>query len=264
MLTPFLLGFLGSFSHCTGMCSGIALLLGRSRGKGSGYLLLLHLGRITTYTGLGLAAGGFGYLLVAMSDPHPMPMAETVGLPGLALFQGFLALGAAILALYMAVAYLGRAPSPELLLGWVTAWWGCTMRRMTRTGSAASAFRDVGSGDRFPWFVRLAALLTPYGLGLLWGVLPCGLVLMALLLAGVTGSAWQGGVTMLLFGLGTAPLALGISLAPRMRWVQGWSGPWVRSATAALILIFGVQMALRGLAVWGWLPHWQMGGVALW
>ena len=38
---------------------------------------------------------------------------------------------AAGLAVYMAIAFVGRAPSPELLLSQVTRWWGRTMRKLT-------------------------------------------------------------------------------------------------------------------------------------
>ena len=50
-----------------------------------------------------------------------------------------------------------------------------------------------------------------FGVGLLWGWLPCGLVYSASLYALGSGSAWQGGLMMLAFAFGTLPnlLAMG-------------------------------------------------------
>lgn len=55
-------------------------------------------------------------------------------------------------------------------------------------------------------------LARTFALGMLWGWLPCGLVYSALAAAAVAGGAGQGLVTMVAFGLGTAPAMLGLSL----------------------------------------------------
>jgi sulfite exporter TauE/SafE len=53
------------------------------------------------------------------------------------------------------------------------------------------------------------------GLGLLWGLLPCGLVYSVLLLAASTADAVSGSLVMLAFGIGTMPamIATGLSAA---------------------------------------------------
>jgi hypothetical protein len=53
----------------------------------------------------------------------------------------------------------------------------------------------------------------PLGLGLLLGLLPCGLLYSALIAAVSRGGPAGGALAMLLFGLGTAPALLGVSLA---------------------------------------------------
>jgi hypothetical protein len=100
--------------------------------------------------------------------------------------------------------------------------------------------------------------------GIFWGLLPCGMVLAALLLAAAAGSPRGGALTMLAFGLGTLPLGLGLTwgvgrLRPPARWVMR-----LRPLAAALVLLFGAQMALRGLAAWGWVSHAQVGTLPLW
>jgi hypothetical protein len=250
MLAALLLGLTGSITHCVGMCSGVAIMLGRSV---SGWrLLALHLGRICTYAILGGAAGGVGYALGAGGHTGHGGAEQSPPFPALTPWQGGLAILAAIAAIYMALALIGRAPSPELLLGRMSRWWGRTMQRR-RQAEALAQGRNAAPGV-FSLFV----------FGLLWGLLPCGLVLAALLLAATSGSPWRGSAAMLLFGLGTWPVGFGLGAAARAPALQLRWRAWLRPLTAAIVLIFGLQMALRGLAAWGWAPHVHWGGLMLW
>jgi len=103
-----------------------------------------------------------------------------------------------------------------------------------------------------------------YLLGLFWGLLPCGLVLTALLVAAAAGSPVRAALTMLAFGLGTAPLGLGVGWAGRQLRPEPRRAARLRPLAAAIVLLFGAQMALRGLAAWGWLAHGGIGAVPLW
>lgn len=241
MIAAFLLGITGSFGHCVGMCSGVMLLLHR-RGVTEGpQLLVLHLGRVSAYSAFGMVAGAFGYAL-------------SLALPGLASLQGGVAMITAVLALYMALAIVGRVPSPERLFTRMIRWWGQTMRR--QTNQAASYEGEL-------------SLFAVFSLGLLWGCLPCGLVLTAMLTAAVSGSPLMGALTMVAFGAGTWPVAFSGSLIARsktlnnmLRRLQTW--PVLRYGAALVVLLFGTQMALRGLAVWGWVAHLHLGRMVLW
>lgn len=259
MITAFLLGLTGSLGHCVGMCSGVALLLSRKANATGWRLLLLHGGRLTTYGLLGALAGGVGLALNAMGGhaghSHMPPAA--VGWPSLTVMQGGLALLTAFVAAYMAIALVGHAPSPEIFLRTLTQWWGRQMRRIQV---------PVTGDDRKRVFHKnpLSPLLTIYGLGLLWGMLPCGLVGAALLTAAVSASPVAGAFTMIAFGLGTWPVGLSVSLSAH--W-PGWAlrpTPYLRSLAAVLILAFGLQMALRGLAAWGMVEHLHLGGLMVW
>jgi sulfite exporter TauE/SafE len=257
MLVAFLLGLMGSLGHCVGMCSGIALLLSR-QGVASGWRLLpVHLGRITTYGLLGLVAGALGHtalLILGLPGKGTAagagPPGHTMGsaLPGLSQLQGGLAVVVAGMAGYFALALLGRVPSPEVYLVNLTSRWGRMMRRFTT--------QKTGGG-----------VLASFLLGLVWGLLPCGLVLTALLAAAVTSSPWYGSLTMLAFGLGTWPALVGAGWVVRrgIPRVDGrrWEG-WPRHVAALVVLLFGTQMALRGLAAWGWVAHLHLGSVMIW
>jgi sulfite exporter TauE/SafE len=253
MLVAFVLGLMGSLGHCVGMCSGVAVLLSR-QGLTSGWsLLLVHLGRVTTYGLLGLVAGVLGQtVLLVLSYFGPAAGAGTLNytvaalLPNLGrLLQGILAVTAAGMAGYLALALLGRVPSPELYLVKLTGRWGHVMRSLTG--------RKVGS-----------SLFWTFLLGLIWGLLPCGLVLTALLAATVTSSPWQGAVTMLAFGLGTWPALLGAGLVTRLNLARAIAIPWPRQMAALVVLLFGSQLALRGLAAWGWVDHLRLGDIVVW
>ncbi|MCB9007970.1 MAG: sulfite exporter TauE/SafE family protein [Ardenticatenaceae bacterium] len=254
MIAVFVLGLTGSLGHCATMCGGVSVLLAR-RGVGQGWRwLLVQLGRMFSYSLLGVVAGWAGQGLVAGMDhaAHGGHMLETEPslsfLPGLGVWQGALALVTAVLAFYMALAMVGKVPSPELLLVRMTRAWGQLMRRLTIQPQQKTL---------------QAGALTAFGLGMAWGFLPCGLVLAALLAAAAAGSPLGGGLTMLAFGVGTLPLAWGMRLlARRPEWQT--AVPHLRLIGALAVVLFGVQMSLRGLAMWGWVAHLHVGSVMLW
>ena len=83
----------------------------------------------------------------------------------------------------------------------------------------------------------------PFGLGLLNGLLPCGLVYGMLAKAATTGSASGGALTMAAFGLATLPAlalagALGSRLTPGRR-------VWMQRASGVLIVALGLLTLSR-------------------
>jgi sulfite exporter TauE/SafE len=161
MTASLLLGLLGSLGHCVGMCSAVIILFDRQPiFQNKLAWILAHAGRITTYSLLGLIFGIFGQTIWAFDR-----------------FQATLSILFAIIAFYMASAFIGLAPSPESLFPGLVQRWGNAIRTF-----------------------KSASLWTSYLLGLLWGLLPCGLVLTALLTAIASTNAVQGMLNMLIFG----------------------------------------------------------------
>ncbi|MCC7117451.1 MAG: sulfite exporter TauE/SafE family protein [Anaerolineales bacterium] len=221
MLASLLLGLLGSLGHCVGMCSAVVLLLNRHPVFQNKFAwALVHAGRISAYILLGFIFGAFGQALASFDK-----------------FQAALSILFAALAFYMASAFIGLTPSPEILLTSLTQRWGRAIR----------AFKS-------------ASLPTSYLLGVLWGFLPCGLVLTALVPAIASKSATTGALNMLVFGLATVPSLLAV------KWLADKSTPrlWSRGLAAVVMMIFGFQFAMRGFASLGLVEHLMLGEIMFW
>jgi sulfite exporter TauE/SafE len=96
-----------------------------------------------------------------------------------------------------------------------------------------------------------------FGLGLVWGWLPCGMVYGVLLTAVAGGSAAEGALVMAAFGLGTLPNVLGITLAVRNAPRLLHRKP-VRYAGATVVGALGLIAV--GLA-FGGAPHSPLDGL---
>jgi hypothetical protein len=99
-------------------------------------------------------------------------------------------------------------------------------------------------------------------LGALNGLLPCGLVYSALLLASTTGGPLPGALGMIVFGVGTLPALLVVgmgagALSPRVRQTLG-------RVAGVVIMLVGIQLVMRGLSALGVVPPLRLGGVVLW
>jgi hypothetical protein len=205
----FIVGLLGG-GHCAGMCGGIvgALTLQSPQGGAAfGVHLAYNLGRIASYMLAGLLVGAVGHFAGNMlSLQH-----------GLYFFASLMliAMGLYLLGITQLLAPLER--------GGQAIW--------KRIQPATRRFLPV----------RGAAQALP--LGLLWGWLPCGLVYSALATALASGSAGQGALLMLAFGLGTLPnlLLAGLLLARFRRFAQARV---TRVVSGLLVLGYG----LYGLA----------------
>lgn len=86
-----------------------------------------------------------------------------------------------------------------------------------------------------------------FTLGVLNGLLPCGLVYIALAGA-VASQTWYGGAGyMALFGLGTFPAMYLISILPK--WVKANKMNWFKQVTPVLSIIIGGLFIVRGLGL---------------
>ena len=204
------LGFFGSF-HCIGMCGPIAISLPGSKLAFS-YLverLLYNLGRVVTYALLGALFGLLGSVV------------SLAGLQGpLSIVLGSLIILSAMVPATVRQKLSYIAPIDRLLSG------------LKRALAGAMKSRSYG---------------TMFLTGMLNGLLPCGFVYVALAGAISTGSVLSSATFMALFGLGTFPAMLAISLGPRLfsmelrRTIQQWM--------PKLAVMVGILLIIRGLGL---------------
>lgn len=208
-IAVFLIGLLGG-THCVGMCGGIVSALtvqipGQVRRQWPIHLAY-NLGRIATYTGLGALLGAIGSVGLLFDDFLPVQMAL------------YLMANLMLVALGLYLTGFTRLLAPLERMG--QALWR-RVQPLTRRFLPARGLRQA------------------IPLGLLWGLLPCGLVYSVLTTALITGSAAGGAGLMLAFGLGTLPnLMLAGMLLKRLQGVT--RRPWVRTLAGSVVLGFGV------------------------
>lgn len=211
--------------HCAGMCGGLVVASERAM---QGAILLparrllwnaaqMQLARVVSYAILGAVAGWIGSGLWAL-QARPAQIA-------------LYALGNIVLAasgLWLLQTALGVRGPWRFGLGAASGGsWAYGLRQgLMSTG--------MGLLNRL---LPLSSAQRRFGAGLLWGLLPCGLVYSALSLALLTGSAWQGAVAMAAFGLGTLPHMLLAGHVLR-RLSQRATSRTMRLAAAGIMLAF--------------------------
>ena len=192
LLLVMLLGLLGSFGHCVGMCGPLTAAFALSQPSSTWrqrlvFHGLLNLGRIVSYALVGAGIGALGSVLVASG--------QLAGI-GSGLRQG-LSIATGLLLIWMGLNQI----NPKLLPG-IPLLHPILQGRFHERLSAGM----MQLSSHAHWW-------TPALLGMTWGLIPCGFLYTAQVKAAETGNLWHGTATMLAFGLGTVPSMLGIGLS---------------------------------------------------
>ncbi len=210
-------GFLGGFGHCVAMCGPLVAAIGLAAPPGVPVSrsivpqIAYHAGRITTYGTVGAVMGLAG---------------SFVNVAGrMAGAQDLVAVLAGGLMIAMGIGAAAQSLRARALEGRVAARVLAGVRRLAGHEAPARA----------------------YPLGLLLGLLPCGLSYSAFAAAAATGHPARGLALALAFGVGTLPalLAAGAvvgALSARSRGL-------VQRAGGVLVVLLGVLFLLRGLRV---------------
>jgi sulfite exporter TauE/SafE len=208
LATALLAGFLGS-AHCLGMCAGISGLFAahvQIRSLSSRLVLAVsyNLGRMISYALLGLAVATLGSHFVAAIPAAAGPVR--------------LLAGTIIVLIGLQIAFDWRLLQPLERMGSVL--WQALSPLAKR-------------------LIPVTSLPRAFGLGLLWGCLPCGLVYSVLLVAAGSSRPLDGALVMLAFGLGTLPamLATGLGAATLSRALQRRG---TRLGLGLLIVVLGL------------------------
>ncbi len=221
LLSALTAGLFGSL-HCAGMCGGIASALGMSLKTNSETTksfysaLFYQVGRISSYAIAGFIAGSFGDVL------NQSELVNDIGI--------YTRIFSAIFMVGLGFFLAGLFPSFLLVEKMGVPLW----KKISTLSKHLLPVKHVHQA---------------YGLGLLWGWLPCGLTYSILLWSLAAGSGTKGALLIFAFGLGTIPAMLPLTLGaghvtkltkhPVLRKVVGL----LIVAAGSYILIHTVMMA---------------------
>lgn len=207
-LTGLTIGIIGSF-HCIGMCGPLALSLPVNKEahawKQVAVIMAYNLGRVTTYFSLGILFGIIG---------------KSFALVG---YQQALSIGTGVLLLIV------------LLFG----------NKLRTNIPFIAAFHRWLKNRLFVLLRKPQRITVFFLIGVVNGLLPCGLVYLAIASAVTTGAAINGGVVMLGFGLGTIPLMVVLMVAGTFISVAFRSG--IRRMVPYFAVLVACVLILRGL-----------------
>jgi len=218
----FLIGLFSTI-HCIGMCGSIIGALSLSlpasirdnRLKRFSFVTSYNIGRILSYTVAGLIAGGIG-----------MGIFEASGLAsGHTIIHTISLVMMVTIGLYLAgwlpqVAYFEKAGVP--------IW-----RQLEPIGRK---------------MMPVDSMLKAFVYGMIWGWLPCGLVYTVLIWTLTSGSASNGALTMLAFGLGTLPtlISAGVMTSWLTRFAQSQNARRIIGIVIILLAIGSLFIPIGG------------------
>ncbi len=216
-------GLLTSF-HCVMMCGNMVLSYA-VKGSEDGTLLkrmvphfAYHSAKIVSYTIVGLLLGSIGEFISASA-------------------RSWVSVAAGVYMVLLGLQMTGKFPQlnaiqprpPKLIMN--------ALMKLRRKANA-----DAAEGD--------STLATPVSFGLMTGLMPCGPLIAAQVAAAGSGSAVTGGLAMLGFGLGTAPLMLGYGAVASFLGAR--FKRYMAVAAAIVIIVLGGVMVNRGATALGW------------
>jgi uncharacterized protein len=207
IITGFTLGLISSI-HCVGMCGPIALALPvyhLPAPKRMAGLVLYNVGRVVTYAVLGLLFGLIGRKL------------HMAGL------QQWLSIALGLLILLFLFYSHNKAISLPGPAAWIYGKVQASMAKMLKVKSTGGLFL----------------------LGMLNGLLPCGMVYLAVAGALSTNNLWDGSLFMVSYGSGTIPAMLTLSLFGVMISVKARNH--MKSLIPYMVALMAFLLILRGM-----------------
>ena len=209
LLAALTLGLIGSF-HCIGMCGPIAIALPLTHSNWISKILgasIYNIGRALTYGLMGVFFGllGKGFKLAGLQQWVSIVMGAIM-----------------IISVLFPVILRNRAQLDGLI--------NKLVNRLKK--SFGNLFKNHSYNSLFL-------------IGLLNGFLPCGLVYMAIAGAVATGEVLNGAMYMVIFGLGTLPVMLSVSLIGNL--ISTRFRNRIRKFIPVFIVIIGILFILRGM-----------------
>ena len=210
IVTAFLFGLFGSF-HCVGMCGPIAFMLPIDRSSRLKSILqtsIYHLGRIFSYATIGAIFGLLG--------------------------KGFY--------------FFGLQQQLSIVVG-VLMILSILLPKLFQKIPIAKPIIKFTNGVKNNLGVSLKKkeISTFFTIGFLNGLLPCGLVYMAIFGALTSANFYEGAIYMSLFGLGTVPLMTAVVLLGNVTNVI--KRKRIQQLIPIVVIVIGMFFVMRGLGL---------------
>jgi len=215
LLSALVMGAAGSL-HCVGMCGPLALALPLKENQWAKFAgtLLYNFGRAITYTILGIAFGLLG------SSFKLFGMQQVLSI----------AMGVLIIIFLLLARLFVFKRADHFIQKWFLA-----LRQ------------------KLGYFFKQKNYSSVFTIGLLNGLLPCGLVYMAAAAAITSASVWNSALFMLFFGLGTLPLMWSISffgsyfsINARVKLRKAY--PYLMTLMACILIVRGLGLGIPYLS----------------
>jgi len=209
------IAFLGSFGHCIGMCGGIIIAYSSTKiedkwnkPKQALAHLLYSIGRVFTYMILGAMFGFLG---------------------GVAMFNN-LANGSLLILAGVFMILAGLSLSGQIKF----------LTLIEHSLSSSSWYKKI-----FRDLLHTKSLFSFFLLGMINGLLPCGLVYFFAVTAASTGSAFYGALVMMIFGLSTIPALFSLGFFVGLYKNGKFRNIMIR-LSAICVILFGLYTINQG------------------
>ncbi len=215
IITIISIAFLGSFGHCIGMCGGIVLAYSTikidpqsSKISQSVAHLLYSLGRVLTYTVLGVIFGTLGGVATFSNNAN-----------------GFLLVFAGFVMVLAGLSLMGKIKFLTVI---------------EHSFSSSSLYKNA-----FKKVLNSKSNLSFFVLGMLNGLLPCGFVYFFAITAASTASPLYGALVMAIFGLSTIPAMFGLGFLTSLTSATSFR-KMMMSLSSIAVILYGAYTIYNG------------------
>lgn len=207
--------FVGSFGHCIGMCGGFILAYSSAKIKPSKSKIvqffphiIYNFGRVTSYVILGMI---FGLIGGSVTFSH--------------IASGYVYFIIGLIMVLIGLSLMGK------------------LKFLTSIELSMSMYPKLK--NIFSLLMKSDSKLSFYLLGMLNGIIPCGLVYFFLISAVSSGSWYYGGLVMLIFGLSTIPALFLFGCIAGFLESTSFRELMVKIASI-IIIIYGIYLSYNG------------------
>lgn len=215
LYTIFTVALLGSLGHCIGMCGGFVVAYSSAKfspDHSQRFQVLAHLlyslGRILSYMLIGAV---FGYL-------------------GSAISFSLQSKGIMFIIIGLLMVLIGISLSSKLKF----------LTLIEHSLAQTTLFRTA-----FKYVIHSKSMISFLGMGILNGLIPCGLVYFFATASIASGSAFMGAIVMAVFGLATVPALFILGIASgyftKLSWRQ-----YALSIASIIIALYGLYTTFKG------------------